>query len=150
MHKLTIKQFIVCDDIRREISGKDILIGVYGSDVAVASFPAPLSLAFWMQFDSPETTTSPINIEFQLMGENDVKFATLGVQLLITRAGLGTIALPAIPLSLQIPSNLTLQMKQQGGEWETVGKVRVEKGPVNSLFMPQLGGFPGDNPSQST
>jgi hypothetical protein len=142
MAKLTIKQCVVCDDIRREISGKDILIGVYGSGINVASFPSPLALAFWMQFDSSDATPSPIMIEFQLVGENDTKFAALGVQLMITKAGLGTIALPAIPLSLQIPSDLMLQMRQPGEEWETVGTVRVDKGPVNSLFMPPPGGFP--------
>jgi hypothetical protein len=140
--KLTVKQFVVCDDIRREMTGKEILIGVYGSNIAVPSFPAPLNLAFWMQFDSTEATPSPIIVEFQLMGENDAKFASLAVQLLIAKAGLGTLALPAIPVSLQIPGNLMLQMKQQGGEWETVGTVGVEKGGGAISFMPPLGDFP--------
>ena len=36
------RAFLVCDDVRREISGKEILIGVYGDGLVVPSFPATI------------------------------------------------------------------------------------------------------------
>jgi hypothetical protein len=36
----TIKSIVVCDDIRQEISGKEILIGVYNDVMVFTQFPA--------------------------------------------------------------------------------------------------------------
>ena len=44
-----IKTVIFCDDIRKEITNKDILIGVYAGDIVVPSFPTPLALALWIE-----------------------------------------------------------------------------------------------------
>lgn len=38
---------LFCDDIRREISGKQILIGLYSGDLIVETFPAEISFATW-------------------------------------------------------------------------------------------------------
>jgi hypothetical protein len=134
--RLTVKQFIVCDDVRREASGKEILIGVYGSGITVATFPAQLGLAFWMQFYTPETIIPATKLDFQLKGDDDAQFALVKVELAVTRAGLGSISLPTLPLSLQIPTHLILQMKEEGGEWKTVGEFFVEKGVVSQLTPP--------------
>ncbi len=140
MAKLTVKQFIVCDDVRREATGKEILIGVYGSGISVPSFPVQIALSFWMQFYSDEVIMPPIMLEFQLKGaENEGNFFLVNVQLASAKAGLGTVALPPLPISLQIPTNLLLQMKQPGGEWETVGEIFVEKGAAAQFAM--LPGF---------
>lgn len=130
MDKLSVKQVVVCEDIRREFNGKEILIGVYGSNIAVATFPATLVLAFWVQVFLSEVPTSPVSLDFRLMGDNEVQFSAVTAQVFIPRAGLGSFGLPAIPLSLQIPTKLLLQLKQESGEWETVAEVIVEKGVV--------------------
>lgn len=50
----TSAYFIACDDIRHEASGKEILIGVYGDDIIVNSFPASLEhLYFRINVRSP-------------------------------------------------------------------------------------------------
>ena len=52
-----IKTVIFCDDIRKEITNKDILIGVYAGDIVVPSFPTPLALALWIEIDPKEVGT---------------------------------------------------------------------------------------------
>jgi hypothetical protein len=42
---ITVKHVVVCDDIRREDNGKEILIGVYSGGIIVPQFPVPLALA---------------------------------------------------------------------------------------------------------
>jgi hypothetical protein len=126
--KLTPKQFVVCDDIRREMSGKEILVGVYGSDIAVAGFPTQLALSYWVQVYSPEAVLSPATIDFRLMGGEDAQFFAVSVQVMIPRPGLGAISLPAIPFSLQIPTRLILQMRQRDGDWEKAGEFGVDRG----------------------
>jgi hypothetical protein len=55
----TIIAVVVCDDVRHESNGKDIIIGVYGSDAIVPSYPALLRPSFWVQFqDLPHTVWS--------------------------------------------------------------------------------------------
>jgi hypothetical protein len=38
----TTAYFLACDDIRQEVTGKRILVGVYGSSIVVSAFPANL------------------------------------------------------------------------------------------------------------
>lgn len=49
MADFQINTVVICDDIRREISHKDILVGVYGSEIVVHSLPIQLQLAFWLE-----------------------------------------------------------------------------------------------------
>src|SRR5271166_1271127 len=45
---INISQAIACDDIRQEINGKHILIGVYSGNLGVPSFPNVIALGFWV------------------------------------------------------------------------------------------------------
>ena len=42
-------QAVICDDVRREITGKSILIGVYSEDITVPALPSTLALHLWTQ-----------------------------------------------------------------------------------------------------
>lgn len=129
--QLEVKHVIVCDDIRREDNGKEILIGVYSGGIVVPSFPAPLALSFWMQFSASEAAEN-IPVEFRVVGENeDVQFARMSAGMRVGKAGLGSIGLGAVPVMLQIPTTLRLQMKQYDSDWKTVYEIAVEKGAVS-------------------
>jgi hypothetical protein len=142
---ITVKTVVVCDDVRREENGKDILIGVYSAGVLVAQFPAPLQFTFWIQFKG--TGIGETTIQFRLMGGEDVKFAEGRVQMQLLREGLGSISVGPLPLMLQVSTPLTLQMKQaMDADWHTIEEIPVSKGaPINpltgappSLVPPQL------------
>ena len=45
--KITIA--LLCDDVRREFNGKELLIGVYGNRIILPSFPMALNLTVWMR-----------------------------------------------------------------------------------------------------
>jgi hypothetical protein len=42
--ELKIISVLICDDVRREENGKEILIGVYSGDIIVTRFPAAMAL----------------------------------------------------------------------------------------------------------
>lgn len=42
MGNYQVKSVLVCDDIRKEVNGKDILIGVYADSIIFPNFPARL------------------------------------------------------------------------------------------------------------
>jgi hypothetical protein len=133
--QIKVRQVVVCDDIRREFNGKEILIGVYGSDIVVSNFPSPLNLSFWVQFTAPEVAPE-IPLEVRLMGDDELQFILLKAVIRIDRAGKGAIAIGPLPTFLQVPTNLRLQIKQKNTEWETVEEIKVDKGPVNNPGMP--------------
>lgn len=49
MISFTFGSVIVCDDARKEVTGKDILIGVYGGGINTNQFPTSLNLTFWFE-----------------------------------------------------------------------------------------------------
>jgi hypothetical protein len=136
--KLKVLQVVVCDEIRREITGKDFLIGVYSAGVVVPSFPAQLVLSFWIQF-SADGVADSLPLEIKLMGDGDLTFVHLQAILRIERIGLGAIGIGPLPVILQIPTALRLQLKQEGGDWVTVQEVAVEKGQGPGITGPTGG-----------
>ena len=46
-------QLVFCDDIRREDSGKHILVGVYGSNIILNSFPSTFFMSVWFKMLRP-------------------------------------------------------------------------------------------------
>lgn len=49
MADFQVNAVVVCEDIRREITNKDILIGAYGSEIMIHALPAQIRVAFWME-----------------------------------------------------------------------------------------------------
>jgi hypothetical protein len=131
--QITVKTVVVCDQVRREDNGKEMLIGVYSAGILVAQLPAPLMLSFWIQFKS--TDVGETAVLFRLMGGEDVKFAEMHIQMQLLRPGMGSMTIGPIGIMLQVVTSLTLQMKQGDQDWATIEEISVEKGdaPVNPL-----------------
>jgi hypothetical protein len=58
---LEVKYAIVCDDIRTEDNGKDIIIGVYNDKILVRSFPAALALSLWLHILPTKVGEHPLH-----------------------------------------------------------------------------------------
>jgi hypothetical protein len=75
-----IGALIICDDIRddirKEISNKDILIGVYGSEIVVPEFPATIPLAFWMEITP--TKLGELSLQLHLSFDDKILAAIQG------------------------------------------------------------------------
>ncbi|PAQ01547.1 hypothetical protein LRP31_18860 [Mesorhizobium mediterraneum] len=79
-----VTSVVFADDVRREVSGKDILIGVFGGDVMVPALPTPMQIALWVQMDvkgksvaveveitMPNGAPDGVSVRFDLQGEMD-------------------------------------------------------------------------------
>ncbi|RYE41672.1 MAG: hypothetical protein EOP24_35940 [Hyphomicrobiales bacterium] len=44
---------VFCDDLRQEINGKHILIGVYGGSLIPSTLPAQLAICVWLRVTPP-------------------------------------------------------------------------------------------------
>ncbi|RUW98320.1 MAG: hypothetical protein EOS71_00390 [Mesorhizobium sp.] len=58
---------VFADDVRREVSGKDIIVGAFGGDIVVPALPAPVQLALWVQLN---IRGENVPLEFELTMPN--------------------------------------------------------------------------------
>jgi hypothetical protein len=54
---------VICDDIRQETNGKQILIGVYGSAVLVPSMPFSIPLSVWIEYQAREIGVDTVHVK---------------------------------------------------------------------------------------
>jgi hypothetical protein len=57
---------LICDDVRKEISNKEILIGVYSGNIHVPTLPAALLLSFWLEMTSKRKGPFEMTLRIQL------------------------------------------------------------------------------------
>ena len=75
---------LLCDDVRREDSGKFIVIGLYGDNILVQSFPALLQLSLLVSVRSQSAGDVPFLLEAMLadqevyVGEGTLRFEEPG------------------------------------------------------------------------
>jgi hypothetical protein len=70
--KYVLKSLIVCDDVRSEASGKDIIIGVYNDSIVFKAFPALLpKLSFRIMLIA---NTKIRDLIFLVEGDNGQEF----------------------------------------------------------------------------
>ena len=69
---------IICDDIRDEIGNKKSLMGVMNGDIFVATFPATIPLAIYLDYQH-DSSTDKVIIDFRLM-QDDVQIAQGNLQ----------------------------------------------------------------------
>src|SRR4051794_4058924 len=124
MANVRFETAIVCDDIRREDNGKEILIGVYSGDITVATFPANLRLFFWISTFVEEGGEQVVNM--RVLGPGDVQLIKGEFRIQVS-AFPSEGSLPVGPLLLQIQTEgkITLQIKRAGSKWETIKSKNV-------------------------
>lgn len=122
--KLSIKYTIICDDIRREDNGKQILIGVYSEEIGISSFPSTLTLAMWLQCKADGM--GEVNFDFRALWDSTDEIFKGSAKLQVPAVN-KLLSIAVKPLIVQIISSgtLTFQIKQLQGRWNTVKKMNV-------------------------
>jgi hypothetical protein len=119
---------IVCDDLRQETSGKDILIGVYRGDMLVNDFPIPLKLAIWM----PLKVISAGDVVDFKVGVIDSKtektiLETKGANFSVSRSDIPfVVRLPNVAIIIEGATLLHIGFKQSDGPWKIASQLAVE------------------------
>jgi len=133
---------VFCDDIRKEVTGKEILIGVYSGDLLVPHLPAPVVLAIWVPFERIEGKSGKIPIEFRLLDDNNrpIGYGSAEIEVSDT-ADTGSLSFPSLGAMLDHSGRLVFQLKQYDDSWQTIAslKVGIRPAPVNaSASAPSL------------
>jgi hypothetical protein len=112
---------ILADDVRTEITGKAILIGVYSGDILLSALPAQLQVCLWIQLKYETPGDWNLSIEFNLLDE---KVAEIGASTTIEDVSqLSTFATPPLPLIVQKEGSLIGKISFNGGH----NRILIEK-----------------------
>ena len=110
---------LICDDVRKEANGKDILIGVYSGNISVKKVPANIMLSAW------------INLQIEEPGEFNFEVRVIdpsGRTIVDGKIGLkakekhdtASISLPKFSIMAQSMGKLKVQIRKRGGRWQTI------------------------------
>jgi hypothetical protein len=125
---IEIRSAVICEQIRKEVNGKDILIGVYSADLIVASFPAIVPLSFWLMLfaDRP----GPLALEFRILGVDGAAIAGFDASGDITAKGFGTLSAPILPVPLSGPGSLKFEWRRKAADvWQGFSELEVKLNP---------------------
>jgi len=126
-------QSVVCDEVRKEVTGKEILIGVYGDDIIVGAFPATLLLSLWVRarFDLAGDWAAL----FQVVGKSGRQLLTPQVAILRSPGvnHLVSITFGGIPLQLEGPEQIKFQWHFGGGDWHTIGEIEIKASNLTTM-----------------
>lgn len=121
---------ILCDDIRREISNKDILIGVYSGDIVVPAFPALINAAFWLE-GVPETLGAhDLQMRVYLKDKPPIE---MKVSINVNVLGPFGLAVPTLQILVEDETEIRFEFLD-GDTWSTLKSKKVIKGDVNQPF----------------
>jgi hypothetical protein len=134
--RVTPFNVVFCDDIRREVSGKEILIGAYSGDIVVPSVPSVLQIAMWVQVRAVGVGMSRGRIKV-----TDPAGNTAGQSSFDFHVGESTFALafPALPISVTLPGPIKLYWASEGDEMTMIGEKNIRIGPLPTASLPPSG-----------
>lgn len=116
---------IFCDDIRQEVNGKFILLGVFSGNMVVSGFPTSQKLCAFVTLDAVPTGTQL----FDFSTSEGAHFGTLEVELEAAADAAPPFMLPIPPLMINLSQAATVRLRTRlAGEedWQVLGEIKVE------------------------
>lgn len=137
-----IEVALLCDEVRREITGKDIIIGVYGDEVLVAAFPAQVFVTLYIRARFTQFKNE-YPLEFRALGDRGIPLVAPAKTVLATQpsARLASLVISGIPIFIHSPGPIEFQWRPIDGEWEKILSIDVKQGAGpkgGPLFTPMI------------
>lgn len=114
----------ICDEVRKEASGKLIAIGVYVSNIMVRSVPIDLGLALVFRMKAKRTGTVTFRIRGLLDG---VQVAELHGGSKVVRPIAEVTHTPRFGVSVEKFGLLEFQISETGDDWHAFGSLPIEQ-----------------------
>lgn len=144
--KISPLAMLVFDDARKEVSGKDILIGLYSGGIRLHKLPANLLLQSLLIFEIKKIGDVKLNIHFKGPNIDQGFELEMGFNELSKPHQPATMMLPRLPFTINNTGELTVEMQQDGGPWSTLRVIPISYEPKpNPQDAPNV---PAPPPSQ--
>jgi hypothetical protein len=138
---------IVCDDVRKEVTNKEILIGVYSGDIVVPSFPAWLPIAFWIEANAKEVGHQEVDFRLTVLDNKPPMLIKAGVR--VNKLGPLSITISGIQILLEKEGVILLEVKE-GENWKALKSKDVIFGTISADSpIPRLKQNIKDTPADS-
>jgi hypothetical protein len=153
MNEFSINSVVVCDDIRKEITNKDILIGVYGGGLLVPQLPAAMPIAIWIELTPHTAGTLAIDIKIVLPGTpGEIRLQLIGNVSVVEEPT--SVSTPQIMCPVGAEGYIEISVRPVGSDgWAAVKKRRVSVSPPEQPPKPmeiQIGFLPTATVSSPT
>ena len=128
-----VRSLILCDDIRREITGKDIIIGAYAGSIIVTEFPFTLNIAIWLEYEPEKIGGADIHLQLSYSGKAPSK-----IKVSINASELTAVGIPLTRLAVNgdAEGELKIELSSDGSSWKLLKTYSVKKGQFASLPTP--------------
>jgi hypothetical protein len=120
---LRFNSIVMCDEIRTEITGKDILIGVFSGEILVPSFPTAIGVAFWAEVENSNEDIGVREYEVRVGIENGQPLP-FKVTADIRAAGTSVLKIPTIHIPVSGPTVISLELLD-GENWRVLKSKKV-------------------------
>lgn len=117
---------ILCEDVRTEANGKNILIGVYSGNVLVRQFPLVVHLMYWIAISNLSPGRQAI--VYKIHDGRDATYADYTIDFDVGHTTESVGAIPTRPclVTMNGPGRIVLSVKAGGGSWTDVLSKRVD------------------------
>lgn len=116
---------VICDHVRKEEGGKQILIGIYPHNILFPSFPGRVTLNVWLQIRDEEGRRIPV--EFRIKNSNDdILMSGEGEIDGRNQKGILTVAIPLAPLVISEATILSFQIREPKKHWQMLKQMPVD------------------------
>ena len=130
-----IESAVVCDDVRLEASGKQILIGVYAGSITIFQLPGNIALTLWL--DTTPLKREKLQGEARVVSDDGSALAQGKFQFDTTSPRERVLALERIPMQIQRYGKIQFQIKMEGAEeWSIIKEMDVIPPPLPAV--PQI------------
>lgn len=125
-----ITSIIICDDVRREINNKEILIGVYSGSITVPSYPATLRLALWIEMETEQKELNHWAIKIETPSGNPPIEVEFDAE--TSDPGTSSLTMGGLPIRLEHDGEVVVSAKLNDGAFFV-----VKRKPVQRLTPPK-------------
>lgn len=127
---LNIHHPVVCDHIRKEDTGKFILLGVYHGGVLLQQLPANLILSFYIPFTPDQS--GDFDVSFKLLGPTNEECASGVIACRNILKGIdGVVTINDMVCRIESAGVLRLQVKLAADEdFRTIRETTIEARPL--------------------
>lgn len=124
--------WMICDDIRQEVSGKRIFIGVYNENITVPAVPITIpQLTFYSKWDITET---PIKkIEFKIVPPNGQEIGPFVSELPPSppesKGRKAIVQIGLSPFNIEVSGEYKIEAKVNDIDYDTIASFKVLLSP---------------------
>ena len=119
---------IICDDIRREWNGKDILIGVYGSGIKLSAMPSTLVLWIWLETRINQVGVIPLRLRITDGNDNPI-FEQQMLDINVVAMEDANISFGGIPVTITSPGPMKIYLASTA-DWQLIKTINVTHGEI--------------------